>query len=119
MSCSTAILASNRTERARDLLPEVREIVAGHGRLIAELGPEDPLPEGVNPASSRCSRGLVARPQMGRWWSEQPPRQLPGDRNPQRQVNRPENPSFPQHAHGRASNHFPVIEVRLASFGSL
>ena len=48
MSCSTAILASNRTERARDLLPEVREIVAEHGRLVAELGPEDPLPEGID-----------------------------------------------------------------------
>ncbi|MDG2030284.1 MAG: NAD(+)/NADH kinase [Phycisphaerales bacterium] len=48
MTCTTAILASNRTERAKDLLPEVRDIVSRHGHLIAELGPEDPLPEGTD-----------------------------------------------------------------------
>lgn len=43
--CRSAIISSRKPGRAANLLPEVREIIAAHGELLAELGPEDALPE--------------------------------------------------------------------------
>lgn len=48
MSRTAAILASDRTDRARDLLPEVREVVRSQATVVAELAPGDPIPAGID-----------------------------------------------------------------------
>ena len=45
MTCRTAILTSNRSTRARALVPEVRTVVERHAQLVAELDSGMDVPE--------------------------------------------------------------------------
>jgi NAD+ kinase len=44
-TCRTAILASNRSTRARDLVPAVRAVVERHAELVAELDAGQSVPD--------------------------------------------------------------------------